>query len=182
MSRLPVSRLRGLGHRVMRRLRRVTTGSPSADDRALVRVAYLALLQREPDRAGFATNLARLESGATWREVLGSLARSPEFDQLHSAMDEPYNSAMVRAVLRAVFWREPDDALVEHLARQLSEGVSAGKVFAELVHSGEFAVQSSPLRVRDRVPVSEQREELAIERRLAALEERVESLSRRADS
>lgn len=162
---------------VMRRLRRVARLAAPTDDEALVRAAYLILLQREPDAAGLRTHSAAIRSGLSWAGLLAQLIRSEEFEQLHRAGDEALSQAMVRAAFRAVLWREPADDTMQYYSEQLGSGMTLTKLFTALVESGEFEALANAERRRERREAALRREELAVSRRLAALEERVEALS-----
>src|ERR1035437_10577328 len=51
------------------------------DEAALIRAAYVVLLHREPDADGLATQLAHLDDGWSWLQLLAGLVRSEEVER-----------------------------------------------------------------------------------------------------
>jgi hypothetical protein len=151
--------------------------------RALLRAAYLALLGREPDAPAFEMHLAALRAGRTWERVLYGIAASPEFLQRHEAMARPRSveadEALVRGAYRALLQRDVDiEGLAWHVGR-LQNGGTVEALLGDLL-SGEEILVREPLVPeadgRSSIDLAHWREQLAVARRLAILEDRVESL------
>lgn len=109
----------------------------SASGRAAVIVRlYLAVFQREPDRAGFDywTGLA-----APTAAVADYFANSPEFEARYGALSD---DRFVERVYQNVMGRASDRAGLEYWTTILRSGVDRGAVMLGFSESPEFRLRS----------------------------------------
>jgi hypothetical protein len=149
----------------------------------LLRGAYLALLGREPDGSARDSYLSLLRAGAGWERVLHDIVASPEFLERHRPAPGPRaieeDEALVRGAYRAVLQRDADiDGLAWHVER-LQNGGTVEALLRDLLSGAELLGRDLELPEAQQPPPTELaswREQLALARRLAVLEDRVEEL------
>jgi hypothetical protein len=151
--------------------------------RVLLAAAYRVMLGREPDAPALRVHLAALRAGSSWERLLHDIAASPEFAQRHRTMAGPRSveadEALVRGAYRALLQRDADiEGLAWHVGR-LQNGGTAEALLSDLLSGEELLGRESVMPEADALPSNDMahwREQLAVARRLAILEDRVESL------
>jgi Domain of unknown function (DUF4214) len=174
VARTPLSAAQG-------RLRGVLAGSRTphndADSAAILRAVYIVFLGREPDREGLRAHQGRLRGGESWETVLASIVRSDEFLHRHQGTATVVDvEAVVRGAYRLLLRRDPDAASLEHHVAALQRGQPVDRLLAELLATHELVDAQSAIDERLN-PGGRHREDLAVKRRLKALEESVARLN-----
>jgi hypothetical protein len=172
--------LRVLQRKVRSTLAQRYSSADQAQPRALLRATYLVLLGREPDRSGLENHLSRLAGGETWETVLGAIVSSEEFNERHRIKPHAFEcEAVVRALHRTLLRRDPDDETLQRQSDALRRGEPLEALLVELLASPELLAAQAAIDERLH-PGGRRREELAVQRRLSAIEAAIGKLAGRS--
>jgi len=115
---------------------------PDAQDAELVRL-YLAVLDREPDTAGFHHWAERMDEGVSLERLVDHFITSDEFQHRYAGTD---NTGFVTLLYENVLSREPDSAGLEWWTEQLESGArDRDDLVLGFMESEEFIASSEPV-------------------------------------
>ncbi|MBV9492522.1 MAG: DUF4214 domain-containing protein [Verrucomicrobia bacterium] len=104
--------------------------------RVVVSALYKAAFGRQPDKAGLAGNVARLQAGTPLEVVAEDLVRSEEFQMRHGP-DPRVDRKYLTALYRDGLGREPDPEGLAYWLAEGEKGATPAKVLAGLAASDE---------------------------------------------
>ena len=154
-----------------RRARRLVRGDRD-DEAALIRAAYLVLLHREPDEDGLATQLAHLDQGWSWLQLLAGLVHSEEFQRTRASGTTEWRQAVIRAAFRSVLWRDPPPEALQWYTRQMEAGLGIDEIVDVLSELGDIPTVAAAIDDHRARRAATEREMRALANRIAALEAR----------